>query len=183
MRKAPWKAIGILAAIALFIFVVVQVILAGRENVPLPGSQPVTLLGGHVSGNRISTKSWTFDYRRAQTTPDGTIATIEGVRNGVLYKRGKPYLRVAAQHVQVNTTTLDFSATGDVHLEQIKPQPGGTRSFDSDLVLWTNVTKTLLLPHPSIVRTGDQTLKVRSISVDFTKGTVHFGRINGGVHI
>ncbi len=183
MRKVPWKLVGALAAAALFVFIVAQVILAGRENVPLPGSQPVTLLGGHVSGNRISTKSWTFDYRRAQTTPDGSVATIEGIRNGVLYKNGKPYLRLAARHVQVNTTTLDFTATGDVHVEQVDPKPGESRSFDTDLLQWTNVTKTLELPHPSIVRTGGQTLKVRTISVDFTKGSVRFGRISGGIHI
>ncbi|HEY8313751.1 MAG TPA: hypothetical protein VIG51_06215 [Candidatus Baltobacteraceae bacterium] len=183
MRRISWKAIGGAAVVAFLVFVGAQVYLAGRENVPLPGSQPVTLRGGHVNGNRISSKSWSFDYVRAQTTPDGSIATVDGVRHGVLYKNGKPYLRVSAQHVQINTSTLDFTATGDVHVEQINPKDRESRSFDTDLVQWTNVTKMLLLPHPSIVRSADQLLHVRTITVDFVKGQIRFGKINGGFHI
>jgi hypothetical protein len=87
---------------------------------------------------------------------------------------------LTAEHVQVNTTTLDFTATGDVHVVQISPKDNLSRSFDTDLVQWSNPTKTLLLPHPSIVRSADQLLKVQTITVDFIKGQIHFGKINGG---
>lgn len=164
----------------MLIWFVVGIVLAGREPAPpTPGSQPLSLRGGRVTGNRISTRSWTFDYRHAQMSPDGTLATVDGVRNGVLYRKGKPYLSIAAQHVSVNTQTFDFTATGDVHVEQLNSKDKVKRSFDTDLLQWTNVTKMLSLPHPSLFRTGDQILKVASISVDFNTNDIHVGKIEG----
>lgn len=155
--------------------------LAGRDVPPPPGAQPITLKGGRVTGNRVSTRSWTFDYTKAQMSPDGILATLDGVKNGILYKKGKPYLSIAAEHVSVNTQTFDFTATGDVHVEALHPSDGIGKSFDSDLVQWVNATKMLELPHPSLFRTGAQTLKVATISVDFNKNDVHLGKISGSV--
>jgi hypothetical protein len=182
MKKLNWRPIAIIAAAVIVVWFTIEIILAGREAPPPPpGSQPVTLHGGQVRGNRISTRSWTFDYKSAQMSPDGTIATIDGVRHGVLYKKGKPYLGIAAEHVSVNTQTFDFTAIGDVHLEYLQPKDKVAKSFDTDLVQWTNVTKMLTLTHPSYVRTGDQTLKVASITVDFNKSEIHLGKIEGSV--
>lgn len=163
-------------------WVIVEIVLAGREPAPAPpGSQPLTLHGGQVRGNRISTRSWTFDYKTAQMSPDGTIATVDGVHHGVIYKKGKPYLGIAAEHVSVNTQTFDFTAIGDVHISYLKPKDNVPKSFDTDLVQWTNATKMLNLQHPSIFKTGDQTLKVSSITVDFNRNDIHLGKIEGSV--
>lgn len=180
--KIPWRWIAVIAGAAFVVWIVVEVMLAGNEPTPPPpGSQPVTMHGGQVRGNRISTRSWTFDYKKAQMSPDGTIATVDGVHHGVLYKKGKPYLGIAAEHVSVNTQTFDFTALGDVHISYLQPKDGIAKSFDTDLVQWTNATKLLTLQHPSIVRTGDQTLKVATITVDFNKSEVHLGKIEGSV--
>ncbi|HEY8297611.1 MAG TPA: hypothetical protein VIG32_06270 [Candidatus Baltobacteraceae bacterium] len=183
MRKVSWRAIGWLAALALGIFVAVQVMLAGRENIPLPGSQPIVLKNCQEIAHHLNSESWRFTCARAEVTPDGSVATIENITDGVLFKKGKPYLRLSAKRVQINTTTLDFTATGDVHVVQIGQTAGDRRSFDTDLVQWTNVTKLLTLPHPSIVRSGEQTLKVQTIAVDFAKGQIRLGKISGGVHV
>jgi hypothetical protein len=39
----------------------------------------------------------------------------------------------------------------------------------------------LQLPHPSIFRTGDETLKVSTITVNFNTSDIHLGKINGAV--
>ena len=182
MKRANWRRIVLVAAVAVAVWFTIEIILAGREAPPPPpGSQPLTLHGGEVRGNRISSRSWTFDYKSAQMSPDGTIATVDGVHHGVLYKKGKPYLGIAAEHVSVNTQTFDFTALGDVHIQYLQPKDKISKSFDTDLVQWTNATKMLMLQHPSLVRTGDQTLKVASITVDFNKNEVHFGKIEGSV--
>jgi hypothetical protein len=181
-KRINWKLVGLVAGGVFVAWFVIELILAGRGTPPPPpGSQPVTMRGGRVTGNRISTRSWTFDYERAQMSPDGTLATVDGVRHGVLYKKGKPYLSIAAQHVQVNTQTFDFTATGDVHLEQLNPKDGIKRGFDTDLVQWVNATKMLSLTHPSLFRTGDQVLKVATITVNFNTNDIHMGKIEGSV--
>jgi hypothetical protein len=181
--KKIWRNIALIVGAVFVIWIAVEVVRAGREPAPPPpGSQPVTLHGGQVRGNRISSRSWSFDYKSAQMSPDGTIATVDGVHHGVLYKKGKPYLGVAAEHVSVNTQTFDFTAIGDVHIEYLQSKDGVKKSFDTDLVQWTNATKMLTLLHPSIVRTGDQALRVASITVDFNKNAIHLGKIEGAVH-
>jgi hypothetical protein len=182
IKRVDWRAVAVVAGVVLAVWFVVGFVLAGREAAPPPpGSQPLTLHGGRVVGNRVSTRSWTFDYQKAQMSPDGTFATIDGVRHGVLYKKGKPYLSIAAQHVSINTQTFDFTATGDVHIEQLNAKDGVNRSFDTDLVQWSNATKILSLPHPSLFKTGDQILKVASITVNFNTNDIHMGKIEGAV--
>lgn len=180
-RAWNWRRIGWIAGALFAVWFVVGIVLAGRDVPPPPGAQPITLHGGRVTGNHISTRSWTFDYTHAEMSPDGTLATLDGVKNGVLYKKGKPYLSIAAQHVSVNTQTFDFTATGDVHVEALHPKDHISKSFDSDLVQWVNATKMLELAHPSVFRTNGETLKVATISVDFNKDEVHLGKIEGMV--
>ncbi len=180
--KPNWRAVAIAASAIFILWIVVEIVLAGRNAAPPPpGTQPLTLRGGRVNGNRISTRSWTFDYQRAQMSSDGTMATVDGVRHGILYKKGKPYLSIAAQHVSLNTQTFDFTAIGVVHIAELDPKDGIPKSFDSDLVQWTNATKMLTLSHPSLLRTGDQTLQVASITVNFNSNDVHVGKIEGVV--
>ena len=178
-----WRIVLLIAGVALFVWVLTEILLAGGGpgGEPPPRQQPLTLHGGRVTGNRLSTKSWMFIYRKAQMSADGVTASIDGIRQGVLYKNAKPYIKMTAEHVQANTQTFDFTAVGDVHLEEIA-QPGGAgRSFDTDLIEWANATKALTLPHPSVVRSGDQTLRVGSLSVNFNTGSIRFGKISGGI--
>lgn len=183
MRRQRWfKPALIVIAILFVVWIVVGIMLAGNnEQPPPPSSQQVTLHGGEVRGNRISTRSWSFDYKSAQMSPDGTVASVDGVRNGILYKNGKPYLSMSAEHVSVNTQSFDFTATGDVHITWLHPKDGVSKSFDTDLVQWTNATKMLELTHTSYFRTGNDTLKVASIEVNFTTGSIKLGKVEGAV--
>ena len=181
-RKIPWRRIWTGAGIACGIYVVVMILLAGNGAPPPPPSSiSMNLRGGHVVTNRITTKSWTFDYDKAQLSPDGLTGSVDGVRDGIVFRKGKPYLRVSAQHVQLDLQSLDFTAIGKVHVERIgDPQK---RSFDTDLVTWTNNAKMLHMDHPAYVHSGNQTLKIQGITVDFDANTIHFGKIGGGVQI
>ena len=179
-QKRLWKRIGIAAAVLVAIWVVVEVVIAGNgPTPPLPSSVSMNLHGGHVVTNRISTKSWTFDYERAQLSPDGLTGSVDGVRNGVVYRKGKPYLRISAQHVQLDIDSLDFTAIGKVQVERIGDPEH--RTFDTDLVTWTNNAKLLHMDHPVYVHSGDQTLRIDGVTVDFDANTIHLGKIAGGV--
>ncbi len=177
-RRYSWKHIAWILGTALVVFVIAGIVLAGRNAPPIPiASQSIDLRGGAVRGNRISTKSWSFDYSHAQLTADGTIGSVDGVRNGIVYRKGKPYLKISAEHISINTATLDFTATGKVHVLRIKD--ANRRSFDTDLVVWGNNAKMLRMDHPSYFHTGDQTLKLESVAINFDTEQVHFGKING----
>lgn len=176
--KRNWKTIAWIAAGALSIYLVIGIILAGRGVPPLPPSQTgITLNGGHVQGNRITTKSWSFDYKSAQLSPDGTTGTVQGVRDGIVFKKGKPHLKVSAESIGIDTQSLNFTAIGKVHVELIgDPQK---RSFDTDLVIWTNGAKELRMDHPSYLHSEGQTLKLESVTINFDTNKIHFGKIGG----
>jgi hypothetical protein len=70
---------------------------------------------------------------------------------------------------------------GKVHIERIDDPQG--RAFDTDLVTWTNDAKVLRMDHPSYVRSGNQTLKIDRISVNFDDNSIHFGKLSGGVDV
>jgi len=180
MRKWPWRTIWIVAGVAFALWMVVGVLLAGKDLPAIPPvGQPMVLKNGHVSNEHAKAKTWTFDYDRAQLSPDQTFATLDGVHNGVIYRFGKPYLKIAAQHVTVNTNSLDFTATGKVHVTRIGKDASTT--FDTDLIVWNNAAKLLRLDHPSFVHTGDQTLKVETITVDLAKDSVLLGKVDGEI--
>ncbi len=181
-RKIRWKTIGWIAGAALVIYLIIGVVRAGFGTPPLPNAENgITLKGGHVQGNRIMTKSWSFDYTSAQLSADGTTGTVDGVRDGIVFKKGKPYLRVAAEHISLDTQSLNFSAIGKVHVEMIgDPQ---RRSFDTDLVIWSNGAKMLRMDHPSYLHSGAATLKLENVGIDFDTDQVHLGRIAGSVEV
>lgn len=182
VRKLWWKRIGIGAALLLLVYVAVEVILAGGGTPPLPpGQAPVELRGGHVLNNHIASKSWSFDYDRARLSADGMSGTVEGVRNGIVYRKGKPYLRISAQRVKLNIQSLDFTAIGKIHIERIGDSEH--RAFDTDLVTWTNDAKTLRMIHPSYVHSGGQTLRIDGIAVNFDDETIHLGKLSGRVDV
>jgi hypothetical protein len=180
-RKRNWWRLGaLIGGGALAIWLIVEIILAGNGTPPLPPDQMgITLKGGQVQGNRIATKSWSFDYTNAQLSPDGTTGTVEGVRDGIVFKHGKPYLKITAERISVDTMSLNFTAIGKVTVAMIGDPI--KRSFDTDLVIWTNTTKLLQMQHPSYLHSEGHTLAFSSVTIDFNKDQIHFGSIQGSL--
>ncbi|MFN2527270.1 MAG: LPS export ABC transporter periplasmic protein LptC [Candidatus Baltobacteraceae bacterium] len=152
-------------------------ILSGRDLPPLPGQVPVILGKGGVTAHKMSTKSWQLFYDRAQTSPDGSLAQIDNIHDGVFFRDGKPYVTISAKHVSVNTLSDDFTATGDVHVTQLKARV--TRTFDTDLIVWANSSKQLTLSHPSLITTGGAKMSVQSATFNVQTGEIHLGKIGG----
>jgi hypothetical protein len=182
--RSRWPALAITASLAVLAVIASGVILAGKDVPPSPGQIPIVLQHGGVFGHRLTSrgaKTWSFDYDRVKTSPDGTVADIDGVRGGLLYKDGKPYLKISAKHISANTLSNDYTATGEIHIEALGA--GVKRTFDTDLAVWQNFNKTLTLAHPSIVRTGDAALTFKKVTVDFNTGKVQVGPIAGSLKV
>ncbi len=179
-KRLPWKRIAYVAIGVLAVYLIVGIILAGHDLPPMPpGQVGISLAGGHVRGNRITTKSWSFDYTTAHLSADGTTGVVNGVKHGIIYKKGKPHLLVSAESIALDTQMLNFTATGKVHVELIGDP--AHRSFDTDLITWTNATKILSMPHPSYLHSGHQTLKIEDVTINFKTDQIHISRIVGGV--
>ncbi len=180
-RRWPWKLIALSSGVAFGVFIILGITLAGNDLPALPTQQGMDLYGGTMHGNKISTKSWTFDYTHAQLSTDGTAGTIQGIHNGVVYKNGKPYMHVTAQEITLNTQSLDFTATGKVVITRADPK--ADERFETDEMIWTNALHLMRLDHPSFLRTGNRVLKIGGAVIDFNKNTVHLNSVDGSVLI
>ncbi len=170
-------AIGLCAA-ALLLWVAVGIYRAGSD-VPPPSPQLETkLTAGHAEGRRVDGKpSWSLDYDRVIATPDTTIATLENVRHGQLYRRGKPFMRMKADHVVINTLSNDFIVTGP--LELIQDDKQHHRTLVSDAANYSGILQTLTLMHPADIVSDGAKLKVANVTVDFRSGDMKLGPIVG----
>ena len=172
-----------LAAVALLAYVGYGIYDAGRDErpAPLPNSN-ISFRKGHASGQRVKFRSWAADYDTIVSNADQTILDIQNVRNGTIFKNGKPYMHVRAAHMTVNTITHDFAETGPMHAETVGSQPA--RTFDTDSAVWNDARQTLTFSKRVVVHTGSgDPLTVGSLTLDIKTGAVDIHDIDGPVRI
>jgi hypothetical protein len=161
---AAWVGIGIYRA---------------GEEVPPPASDAQTkLTAGHAEGRRIDGKpSWSLDYDRLVTSPDTSVATLENVRHGELFKRGKPFMQIVAKHVVINTLSNDFVVTGPLELTENDGQH--KRHIVSVDATYTGAQQTLSLHNPATIDADGARVKVRTAEINFRSGDMSLGSMTG----
>jgi LPS export ABC transporter protein LptC len=163
---------------ALLGWVVWQTIHAGGE-IPAQRTQAQTQLSsGSANDKRIDGKSWSLDYDNATLSPDGSLAEIEHVHDGIILRAGKPYMRMTAKHVSANLSYNNFVVTGPVSFTEIG---GQRRTLDTDEAHYSGNDHILHLDHPTTIRAGGMRFRVTKAVVNFTTGETQLGRINGSL--
>jgi hypothetical protein len=168
---------AIVVAVALS-WIVYQTIRAGNEIPPPPAQQQMLLSGGSANDKRIDGKSWSLDYDTASLSQDGAIATIENVHDGVIFRNGKPYMRLKAKHVTANLTLNDFIVTGNVTFTEVG---GQHRRLVTTSAHYAGADHTLHLDKPTTIVDGPVTFRVATAVVNFATGATKLGRIEGSM--
>lgn len=170
-RLATIATIGLLLGLAYALWS------AGEENIP-PPSQTQTMVSGEAEGRRAQFASWEFTYDSATTLPDQVTQEIDGIRDGVYWKDGKPFIRMHADRAIYNSLTHDFTVNGPAHFDI--DDHGKIRTFDADRAVWTDANQTLRIP--GIATVGSEhgaRLTVSNITVDLQTGQYTVGKIEG----
>lgn len=172
----------LLGGIALALVVVIGIVLAGRDETTAPPNTSVTFGKGHAEGRRIATRSWSCDYDKIVANDDQSLLEVEGVRNGVIYREGKPYLHLTAQHMSANMLTHDFTAHGKLHVESADPKK--RRAFETDTLTWNEGAQTLSVTSPLTLYTDSgEPLRIDSLVFDVRAETLHLGKTEGSVNL
>jgi hypothetical protein len=167
-----------LVVLAVLTWVGVGIYRAGGDVPPPPLMPETKLTSGHAEGRRVNGQaSWSLDYDHVTASPDTTVATLENVRHGELYKGGKPFMRMIARHVVVNTLSNDFVVTGP--LELIENDGKHNRHLTSDAASYSGALQTLTLTHPSKISSDGARVKVATATVNFKSGDMSFGPLVG----
>ena len=169
------------ASLAILAFLAVGIYEAGKNELPPPNmNSTVTFYGGQVAGNRIRFHSWSAEYSKIVTDQNQIQLDVQGIRNGTIYKNGKPYLRVRADRFTVNTQTHDFTAVGPLHVETISAEPH--RAFDATQMTWFEATQTLTFPKRVTIWTGaENPLIVGSLTFNVRTGQLEMRNVAGPV--
>lgn len=178
VRFALWVAVLGIAA-----YVGIGIYLAGRNELPSPPANPAVVFHqGVANGRRIQFPSWSADYDRIVTNADQTVLNVDGVHDGIIYRKGKPYLRVRAAHFTVNTVTHDFSAIGPIDAQTIGSKP--QRSFQTTSAVWSDAAQQLTMAQPVRIDTGAEApLKVGSLTLNVRTGEVTVHKIAGPIRL
>jgi len=176
VKRMPWRRLLLIAG-ALFAAWVVWGIVHAGSDVPGPATNAVTELDrGHAEGRRINAPAWSLDYDTIVESPDGSSATLEHVRDGEIFHKGKPYVSIKADTVLVNTISNDFSANG--HVVLIENDGLHKRRFTSQQAMYNGVPEILTLPVSANIEDDGLVLKVDKATVNLKTGDMVLGRIN-----
>jgi hypothetical protein len=169
-------------AIAFVLLLAGGIIYSGRDETAAPPDTSITFGKGHAAGRRITTPSWSCEYDKIVANNDQTILNVDGVHNGVIYRDGKPYLHLTAQHLSVNMLTRDFFANGKLHVESIDRK--SWRSFETDTLTWNESQQTLSVTSPlTFVSQSEEPMRVSSLIYDIRAGTLHIGKAEGAMKL
>ncbi|MGP6158436.1 MAG: hypothetical protein ACLPYS_13185 [Vulcanimicrobiaceae bacterium] len=175
---ARLRLAAILAVVAFLAFGIYR---AGLNEMPPPPSTPEVLFHrGVANGQRVESKSWSADYDKIVANQDQTMLEVDGIHHGLIYRKGKPYLRVRATHMSINTVSHDFTATGPVHVETVDHKP--ERAFDMSSAVWNDATQELTLSGNIRVSTGAaRPLRVDQLNFNIRTGDLELVHVSGPV--
>ncbi len=179
MTRTAAVRVATAAGIAFVAYVGYEIYAAGLdERPPPPPATTLTFRVGHVTGHRITTRSWSANFDRIVSNADQSLLDLDNVRDGIIYKRGKPYLHVRAAHMTVNTISRDFTARGPVHVETVGAKPA--RSFDTTSAAWADAIQRLTLAQRIVIHAGSGApLIVGSLTFDVKSGEIEVHDIDG----
>jgi hypothetical protein len=177
-RVARLRVLALLVGLSGFGWIVYQTVHAGEEIPPPPAQQQTRLHGGSANDKRIDGKSWSLDYDTATLSPDGSLATIENVHDGIILRNGKPYMHLTAEHVTANLALNDFVVVGKVTFTEIG---GQHRRLDTVGAHYSGSAHTLALDSPLTIHDGPLTLRVATATINFSNGHTKLGRIIGAM--
>jgi hypothetical protein len=170
-----------IAGVAFLGYVAYGIYAAGLdERPPPPTSTTIVFKNGTATGHRIVSRSWSADYDNIQSNSDQSVLELDNVRNGIIYKKGKPYLRVRANHMTVNTESRDFNVSGPLHVETVDAKPH--RSFDTTAAAWDDALQQLTLSkHVTVNTAGSAPLSIGSMTFNVKTGAIDITAIEGPV--
>jgi hypothetical protein len=177
---APTRPLVLAAIGAIAAYLTWGVITAGNDAAAPPLQRPITISGGSAAGHRLTTPSWTMLYDHVEVNPETGYFDARGVRDAVIYRQGRPVLHLAAEKIEANLTSKDFTATGHLHAKQ--SLNGVTRTFSTGSASWVDSTQRLTMPDQIRLQSEGTTLLVDGLTLDMKTGEMHLGALRGEIH-
>ncbi len=178
---APPRALILTLVVAFIGYVTWGVMNAGDDSAPPPQQVPLVINGGSAAGHRMTTPSWTILYDHIEASTDSNLINARGIRDAVIFRKGKPYIHLKADHVEANLANKDFTATGHIHAEQ--RSNGVVKTFETGTATWTEQSQKLIMPNQIRLKMQQIAIDVRSLVFDVRTGAIKVGSMNAKMHM
>lgn len=113
-------------------------------------------------------KAWEFAARRIVVSPDKVYCTATDVSRAVVYRDGRPFLKLKAQQVRLNQQTRDLEATGTVDASG----PDGL-TVRTQHATWAHETQRLTCPGDVRATLRGMTITTKAALYDVRAGKLH----------
>jgi len=146
---------------------------AGLNEIGAPSHGPSSSVfsNGSINGERTGSHGWSVSYDKLVASPDQRTLDLTGVHDGKVYVRGKPALRLRADHAVLDTVTHDFSATGHLRIESLDARLPVV--LETDRATWSNDVKRLVLPDPIVMHRAGTTTVIGRAELDVARSELH----------
>ncbi len=163
-RKRSKMIVGTIAAVVVVAGVVMLVRRTPSPSVPSESQQPggtVKVSQPVVSHAEKGALAWQLQLREMNISAGGRTVAAQGLREGLIYdSEGKPIVRVTADRISGDTTTRNFSVTGNVTVTT----PKGV-VFSTDTVKW--IQDEGKLECPGLVTMRSKQMTVTTTGLEF----------------
>jgi hypothetical protein len=177
---APTRALILAAIGAIAAYLTWGVVTAGNDAAEPPLQSAITISGGSAAGHRLTTPSWSLLYDHVEVNPETGYLDARGVRDAVIYRKGRPFLHLTADQFEANLASKDFTASG--HLLAKQSLNGLTRIFSTGSASWTDSMQRFTMPGRIRLQSQGATLLVSGLTLDMKTREMHLGALNGEMH-
>lgn len=132
----------------------------------------ITLFGTRISGRREGRPFWHFDAERVEQALSGGPTTFFNLRNGCIFRDGKPYISFSADSARHDPKNEEIRLTGNL----VAVFPEGT--LFTEEAIWYIRTERLVVSVPVRIDAKQYSISAGSMEVDLSAETA---KLLGGV--
>lgn len=142
-------------------------------NGPLAGQEQMIMKRIVGQAEKGKDLAWRFSADSTNTSPDGMV-TVYYRATATYYLHAHPAYRLTAPQVRVDARSLDYSASGGVHIwSVIQSKPS---DFKTDYVEWSQAAQTVSCPSAVHVSYDGVMMVTSRLSANLRTGETQFGK-------
>lgn len=101
---------------------------------------------------------WQLTIEKVRVPTDGSTAWVTGLKRGIYFREGKPYLTVTAGQLQYNPTTENILVSGDIHL---RSEDG--LSLSTSQMRWDKEARRIVCPGAVRMQVKETTITTQKV--------------------
>jgi|GEM_PF-1605497 len=171
-RFSTWGVVAAVVFCALLIYYLVSGLMT-PESHATSADQQVIMRGVTGQAERAGELGWRFSADSTDASADGMTTTYHRAR-ATYFLDGKPTYRLTAAQVLIDLRTLNYTASGGVHVWSVAGKH--KQDLKTEYVLWNQAPQLLSCPKPVHLTYSGTVLQTAHLSINLRTGDTQLGK-------